>query len=72
MTRPQLLAFVTAAIKAKGGIEKASSSWDIQAGNLRAVQEGRAKPGPRLKKLLGLTETADGNWVVTRKFAENN
>ena len=70
MTRLQLIAFVTAAIKAKGGIEKASGSWDIQTGNLRAVCEGRAKPGPRLMKLLGLTQTADGEWVQTRKFAE--
>ncbi len=70
MTRPQLTAFVTASIKAKGGIEKASGSWDIQTGNLRAVQEGRIKPGPRLMKALGLTETAAGEWVQTRKFAE--
>jgi len=71
VTRLQLLTFVTAAIKAKGGIEKASGSWDIQIGNLKAVQDGRAKPGPRLMKLLGLTQTADGDWVQTRKFAED-
>lgn len=68
MTRIELTAFVANAIKAKGGIEKASGSWDIQTGNLRAVSEGRAKPGPRLCRALGLTERADGEWVVTRIF----
>ena len=68
MTRIELTAFVTAAIKTKGGIEKASGSWDIQAGNLKAVSEGRREPGPRLMKTLGLTKRADGEWVVTRIF----
>lgn len=70
MTRLQLIEFVKAAIKAKGGIEKASGSLDIQPGNLRAVQEGRAQPGPRLAKALGISRNADGEWVVTRRFAE--
>lgn len=62
MTRPQLTAYIIAAIKAKGGIEKASGSWDIQTGNLRAVSEGRMLPGPRLLKLLGITQrTAIGS-----------
>jgi predicted RNA-binding protein len=55
-------------IQAKGGIHAASRSWDIQEGNLRAVMEGRAKPGPRLAKALGITQKADGEWVVTRIF----
>jgi hypothetical protein len=67
MTRPELVTFVTAAIKAKGGIEKASGSWDIQAGNLRAVSEGRAKPGPRLCKMLGLTEINNGEWIALKE-----
>ena len=68
MTRIELTSFVTAAIRAKGGIDRASSSWDIQAGNLKAVSEGRREPGPRLMKMLGLTKRADGEWVVTRIF----
>lgn len=71
MTRLQLTDYIKTAIKAKGGIERASSSWDIQTGNLRAVSAGKL-PGPRLLKLLGITHTEDGNWVVTRKVAENN
>jgi hypothetical protein len=71
MTRYELLKYIAAAIHKKGGIEKASGSWDIQVGNLRAVSEGRVQPGPRLTKLLGLTQKADGEWVVTRKFAED-
>ena len=67
MTRIELTAFVTAAIKAKGGVEKASGSWDIQQGNLRAVSEGRAKPGPRLCKMLGLTEINGGEWVALKE-----
>ena len=68
MTRSDLTTFVANAIKAKGGIDRASSSWDIQAGNLKAVSEGRREPGPRLMKTLGLTKRADGEWVVTRIF----
>jgi len=67
MTRPELTAFILAAIKSKGGIERASGSWDIQVGNLRAVSEGRAKPGPRLCKALGLTEINGGEWVVLKE-----
>lgn len=67
MTRIELTAFVTAAIKAKGGVEKASGSWDIQQGNLIAVSEGRAKPGPRLLKALGLTEINGGEWVALKE-----
>ncbi len=68
MTRLQLLAHVAAVIQSKGGIERASGSWDIQVGNLKAVSEGRAQPGPRLAKALGITQKADGEWVVTRIF----
>lgn len=66
MTRPQFLDFIAASIKKKGGIEKASGSWDIQTGNLRAVLSGRIQPGPRLQRHLGITKTAGGDWVVTR------
>lgn len=72
MTRPQFLDFIAAAIKKKGGIEKASGSFDIQVGNLRAVAEGRIQPGPRLQRALGITKTAGGDWVVTQKFAGEN
>ena len=67
MTRIELTAFVANAIKTKGGIEKASGSWDIQPGNLRAVSEGRAKPGPRLCKALGLTEINGDEWVALKE-----
>jgi len=72
MTRPQFLDYVRLAIKSKGGIERASGSWDIQVGNLQAVQDGRIQPGPRLQKALGITQLAGGDWVVTRKFAGEN
>lgn len=68
MTRLQFLAHIKAVIASKGGIDKASRAWDIQEGNLRAVQEGRAQPGPRLAKACGITQRADGEWVVTRIF----
>lgn len=71
MTRPQLLSFIRDAINKRGGIDRASGSWNIQPGNIKAVAEGRIPPGPRLQKLLGLTQTAGGEWVVTRKFAED-
>ena len=67
MTRPKFLDYIAASIKAKGGIERASGSWDIQPGNLRAVSQGRCEPGPRLCKALGLTKTAGGDWVVLNK-----
>ena len=63
MTRIELSAFVANAIKAKGGVEKASGSWDIQTGCLRAVSEGRQEPGPRLSKILGLHKK-DEEWIV--------
>lgn len=69
MTRPEFLSFIAATIKKKGGIEKASGSWDIQCGNLRAVCEGRIQPGPRLQKHLGITKTVSGEWVQTRRSA---
>lgn len=69
MTHPQFLDFIAATIKKKGGIERASGSWDIQQGNLRAVMAGRVQPGPRLQRALGITKTAGGDWVVTRKIA---
>lgn len=71
MTRLQLLAHVKTMIQSKGGIERASRSWDIQEGNLRAVSEGRVQPGPRLAKALGITRRDDGEWVVTRVFTKD-
>jgi len=68
MTRLQTLTHIAAMIKSKGGIEKASGSWDIQIGNIKAVAEGRVQPGPRLAKKLGIEKNADGEWVVTRIF----
>lgn len=70
MTRLQFLEYVAASIREKGGIEKASGSWDIQPGNLKAVANGRMQPGPRLQKILGITKKADGDWVITRKYGE--
>ena len=67
MTHPQFLTFLADAIKKRGGIERASGSWNIQPGNIRAVAEGRIPPGPRLQKLLGITKTAGGDWVVLNK-----
>lgn len=64
MTHPQLLNFIRDAIKKRGGIDRASGSWNIQPGNIKAVSEGRIPPGPRLQKLLGVTKTAGGEWVV--------
>ena len=72
MTRPQLLTFIRDAINKRGGIERASGSWNIQPGNIKAVADGRIPPGPRLQKLLGITKTAGGDWVVTRKIAGEN
>lgn len=70
MTPLKTREYIAAAVKSKGGYEYAARSWDIQAGNLKAVCEGRAKPGPRLCKTLGLTQTADGGYVVTRKSGD--
>lgn len=64
MTRPQFLDFIRDAINKRGGIDRASGSWNIQPGNIKAVAEGRCEPGPRLQKLLGITKTAGGDWVV--------
>lgn len=64
MTRLQLLTFIADAIRKKGGVMRASSAWDIQTGNLNAVMSGRVKPGPRLQKRLGISQTIDGDWVV--------
>jgi len=64
MTRLQFLTFLAAEIKKRGGVERASGSWNIQPGNIKAVAEGRIQPGPRLQKLLGVTKTAGGDWVV--------
>jgi len=65
MTHPQLITLIRDAIKKRGGIDRASGSWNIQPGNIKAVAEGRIPPGPRLQKLLGITKTASGDWVVS-------
>ena len=55
-----------AAIKALGGPAKVSSAYDISVGHLTAVCEGRAIPGPRTLKAVGLKIAADGEIVPIR------
>lgn len=42
------------AVHRAGGVDKFSRKHNISEGHIRAVMEGRAKPGPRTLKAIGV------------------
>lgn len=57
---------VASAVKAIGGVMKFSAKFDICEGHVQAVIEGRAKPGPRTLKAVGLKVSDSGEIVVAK------
>lgn len=66
MTPRALSTRVAALINTMGGPAKVSGQYDISEGHLRAICEGRAVPGPRTLKAVGLRVAADGEIVTVR------
>lgn len=65
MTHPELAKYVAAKVGEVGDVGRFSRRHDISEGHIRAVIEGRVKPGPRLAKACGVY-VVDCQWFAQK------